>query len=118
MVAGQPPRAAEPAAIMNWTCSGTAEANDLRKPVKKIGLTANLGDRTVTVTGLTVVAHIDNADEVNIRFGGESATPGDFGITGAIDRMTGEAWYKTFKRDKDQKLIRHEMIDLVCKITP
>jgi hypothetical protein len=117
MMAAQSTRAAEPRAVMNWSCSGTAEANDSRRPVKKISLIANLADRTVTVSGLAVVAHIDNADDVNILFGGESATPGDFGITGAIDRVTGDAWYITFKRGKDKKLIRHEMIDLVCRIT-
>jgi hypothetical protein len=117
MIAAQSTRAAEPRAVMNWSCSGTAEANDSRRPVKKISLIANLADRTVTVSGLAVVAHIDNADDVNILFGGESATPGDFGIMGAIGRVTGDAWYITFKRGKDKKLIRHEMIDLVCKIT-
>ena len=116
MMAPQSARATEPLPVMNWSCSGTAEANDSRRPVKKISLIANLRDRTVTVSGLSVVAHIDNADDMNILFGGDSATPGEFGLMGAIDRVTGEAWYVTFKRGKDKKLIRHEMIDLVCKI--
>ena len=44
---------------MNFFCSGTAEANDTRRPVKKIGLIINIDERTVIVSGLSVVAHID-----------------------------------------------------------
>jgi len=47
---------------MNFSCSGTAEANDTRRPVKKIGLTINIDERTVTITGLSIVARIDRAD--------------------------------------------------------
>jgi hypothetical protein len=54
-------------------------------------------------------------DYVNIQFGGESTIPGDLGITGSIDRVTGEAWYLTFTRGKDKKVKRREMLDLVCK---
>jgi hypothetical protein len=31
---------------MNFSCSGSAEANDTRRPVKKIGLTINILERT------------------------------------------------------------------------
>jgi len=44
-------QAAEPAEVMNFSCSGTAEANDTRRPVKKIGLTINIDERTVTIIG-------------------------------------------------------------------
>ena len=115
LLAGQSLRAAEPAAVMNFSCSGTAEANDTRRPVKKIGLIINILERTVTVSGLSVVAHVDRADDVNILFGGESTIPGDLGVTGSIDRVTGEAWYLTFTRGKDKKVKRREMFDLVCK---
>ena len=108
-------RAAEPAAVMNFSCSGSAEANDTRRPVKKIGLTINILERTVTVSGLSVVAHVDSADDVNILFGGESTIPGDLGVTGSIDRVSGEAWYLTFTKGKDKKVKRREMFDLVCK---
>jgi hypothetical protein len=117
LMAAQFSQAAEPAAVMHFSCSGSAEANDSRRPVKKIELTINILERTVTVSGLSVVAHVDSADDVNILFGGESAIPGDFGITGSIDRVTGDAWYMTFTRGKDKKLKRHEMFDLVCKST-
>ena len=115
LLAGQSLRAAEPAAVMNFSCSGTAEANDTRRPVKKIGLTINILERTVTVSGLSVVAHVDTADDVNILFGGESTIPGDLGVTGSIDRVSGETWYLTFTRGKDKKVNRREMFDLVCK---
>jgi hypothetical protein len=36
---------------MNFFCSGTAEANDTRRPVKKIGLIINIDERTVIVSG-------------------------------------------------------------------
>ena len=64
---------------MNFFCSGTAEANDTRRPVKKIGLIINIDERTVIVSGLSVVAHIDRVDDVNILFGMESTAPGDIG---------------------------------------
>ena len=44
-------RAAEPEGVMNFFCSGTAEANDTRRPVKKIGLIINIDERTVIVSG-------------------------------------------------------------------
>jgi hypothetical protein len=72
LLPGDTLRAAEPAAVMNFSCSGSAEANDTRRPVKKIGLTINILERTVTVSGLSVVAHVDSADDVNILFSGES----------------------------------------------
>jgi hypothetical protein len=43
--------AAETEGVMNFSCSGTAEANDTRRPVKKIGLTINIDERTVTIIG-------------------------------------------------------------------
>ena len=86
-----------------------------RRPVKKIGLTINILERTVTVSGLSVFAHVDSADDVNILFGGESTIPGDLGVTGSIDRVSGEAWYLTFTKGKDKKVNRREMFDLVCK---
>jgi hypothetical protein len=100
---------------MNFSCSGSAEANDTRRPVKKIGLTINILERTVTVSGLSVFAHVDSADDVNILFGCESTIPGDLGVTGSIDRVSGEAWYLTFTKGKDKKVNRREMFDLVCK---
>jgi hypothetical protein len=45
----------------------------------------------VIVSGLPVVAHIDRVDDVNILFGMESTAPGDIGIMGSIDRITGDA---------------------------
>ena len=115
LLAGHTLRAAESAAVMNFSCSGSAEANDTRRPVKKIGVTINILERTVTVSGLSVVAHVDSADDVNILFGGESIIPGDLGVTGSIDRVSGEAWYLTFTKGKDKKVNRREMFDLVCK---
>jgi hypothetical protein len=102
-------QAAEPAGVMNLSCSGTAEANDTRRPVKKIGLIINIDERTVTISGLSVVARIDKIDDVNISFGVGSAAPADIGIMGGIDRTTGEAWYLTFTRAKDKKLRRGSM---------
>jgi len=51
LLPGHSLRAAEPAGVMNFSCSGTAEANDTRRPVKKIGLTINIDERTVTIIG-------------------------------------------------------------------
>jgi hypothetical protein len=115
LLPGHSLRAAEPAEVMNFSCSGTAEANDTRRPVKKIGLIINITERTVTVSGPSVVAHIDRVDDVNIAFGAESTAPGDIGIMGGIDRITGDAWYLTFTRAKDKKLKRGSMFELVCK---
>ena len=100
---------------MNFFCSGTAEANDTRRPVKKIGLIINIDERTVIVSGLSVFAHIDRVDDGNILFGMESTAPGDIGIMGGIDRTTGDAWYLTFTKGKNKKLKRGEMFELVCK---
>jgi hypothetical protein len=115
LLPGHSPRAAEPEGVMNFFCSGTAEANDTRRPVKKIGLIINIDERTVIVSGLSVVAHIDRVDDANILFGMESTAPGDIGIMGGIDRITGDAWYLTFTKDKNKKLKRGEMFELVCK---
>jgi hypothetical protein len=61
LLPGHSLRAAEPEGVMNFFCSGTAEANDTRRPVKKIGLIINIDERTVicqdflssrTLTGL------------------------------------------------------------------
>ena len=79
LLPGHSLRAAEPEGVMNFFCSGTAEANDTRRPVKKIGLIINIDERTVIVSGLSVVAHIDRVDDVNILFGMESTAPGDIG---------------------------------------
>ena len=51
----------------------------------------NIDERTVIVSGLSVVAHIDRVDDVNILFGMESTAPGDIGIMGGIDHITGDA---------------------------
>jgi hypothetical protein len=110
-------QAAEPAEVMNFSCSGTAEANDTRRPVKKIGLIVNIDERTVTISGPSVVARIDRVDSVNIPFGAESTAPGDIGLMGGIDRTTGDVWYLTFTRTKDGKLKRGSMFELTCKIT-
>ena len=75
LLPGHSLRAAEPEGVMNFFCSGTAEANDTRRPVKKIGLIINIDERTVIVSGLSVVAHIDRVDDVNILFGMESTAP-------------------------------------------
>jgi hypothetical protein len=115
LLPGHSLQAAEPAGVMNFSCSGTAEANDTRRPVKKIGLLINIDERTVTISGPSVVAHIDKVDDVNISFGVESTPPGNMGIMGSIDRVTGEAWYLTFTRAKDKKLKRGSMFELVCK---
>ena len=108
-------QAAEPEGVMNFSCSGTAEVNDTRRPVRKIGLIINIDERTVTISGPSAVAHIDKVDDVNISFGVGSAAPGDIGIMGSIDRVTGDAWYLTFTRAKDKKLKRGSMFELVCK---
>jgi hypothetical protein len=100
---------------MTFSCSGTAEANNTRRRVKQIGLIINIPERTVAVSGLSVVARIDKVDDVNIAFGAASTAAGYVGIMGGIDRNTGDAWYLTFARGKDQKLKRGEMFDLVCK---
>ena len=115
LLPGHSLRAAEPEGVMNFFCSGTAEANDTRRPVKKIGLIINIDERTVTVSGPSVVAHIDRVDDVNILFGAQSTAPCDIGIMGGIDRITGDTWYLTFTRGKDKKLKRGDMFDLVCK---
>jgi hypothetical protein len=115
LLPGHSLRAAEPEGVMHFFCSGTAEANDTRRPVKKIGLIINIDERTVIVSGLSVVAHIDRVDDVNILFGMESTTPGAIGIMGGIDRTTGDAWYLTFTKGKNKKLKRGEMFELVCK---
>ena len=99
LLPGHSLRAAEPEGVMNFFCSGTAEANDTRRPVKKIGLIINIDERT----------------DVNILFGIESTAPGDIGIMGGIDRITGDAWYLTFTKGKNKKLKRGEMFELVCK---
>jgi hypothetical protein len=51
LLPGHSLRAAEPEGVMNFFCSGTAEANDTRRPVKKIGLIINIDERTVIVSG-------------------------------------------------------------------
>ena len=100
---------------MTFSCSGTAEANNTRRPVKEIRLIINILERTVAISGLSVVARIDKVDNVNIAFGAASTDPGDVGIMGGIDHNTGDAWYLTFTRGKDKKLKRGDMFDLVCK---
>ncbi len=100
---------------MNFSCSGSAKANDTRRPVKKIGLIINIDERTVTISGFSVVAHIDKVDDVNVSFGVESTAPGDIGIMGGFDRVTGDAWYLTFTKAKGKKLKRGSMFELVCK---
>jgi hypothetical protein len=115
LLPGHSLRAAEPAGVINFACSGTAEANDTRRPAKKIGLIINIDERTVTVSGPSVVAHIDRLDDVSILFGAQSTAPGDIGIMGGIDRITGDTWYLTFTKGKNKKLKRGEMFELVCK---
>ena len=65
---------------MIFSCSGTAEANNTRRRVKEIRLIINILERTVAVSGLSVVARIDKVDDVNIAFGAASTAPGDVGI--------------------------------------
>ena len=86
LLPGHSLQAAEPAGLINFSCSGTAEENDTRRPVKKIGLIINIDERTVTISG-PLVAHIDRVDDANIAFGAESTAPGDIGIMGGIDPL-------------------------------
>ena len=115
LLPGHSVRAAEPEQVMTFSCSGTAEANSTRRRVKEIRLIINILERTVAISGLSVVARIDKVDNVNIAFGAASTDSGDVGIMGGIDHNTGDAWYLTFTRGKDKKLKRGDMFDLVCK---
>jgi hypothetical protein len=115
LLPGHSLRAAETEGVMNFSCSGTAEANDTGRPVKNIGLIINIAERTVTISGPSIVAHIDKVDDVNISFGVGSTVPGGIGIMGGIDRVTGDAWYLTFTKAKDKKLKRGSMFELACK---
>jgi len=115
LLPGHSLQAAEPAGVMNFSCSGTAEANDTRRPVKKIRLIINIDERTVTISGPSMVARIDKVDDVNISFGLEVRPLLASASWAALTSTTGEAWYLTFTRAKDKKLTRGSMFELVCK---
>jgi hypothetical protein len=116
VAATAPALAAEPA-VISLSCNGTV-ASDPEKPdpVKNFGLFVTPAAHTVS--GFSVVAHIDVIDDANVHFSGEQHDAlGGSSIMGTIDRVTGAAWVNTFIRAQDGKLLETRKWDLLCKVT-
>jgi hypothetical protein len=73
-------------------------------PVKKIGLVVNLAERTVTMSGVSVAAHIDSADAASISFV-LSATEVPYSFSAAGLRGTGTM--TVIVRPADIQRLRH-----------
>ena len=89
-------QAVEPT-VITLSCDGTVRDSRASvgkgKPIKNMGLVANLAERTASFS--SYVIHIDNVTAANISFSGDTTT--QFGvatgikitIVGDIDRVTG-----------------------------
>jgi hypothetical protein len=85
------------ATVITLSCDGTVRQSRARdgepKPVKDMGLIADLAEQTVSFS--RYVAHIDNVTPANISFSGKTVTHfnGQEGtkltVMGDIDRVTG-----------------------------
>lgn len=121
-LAGTDAQAAEPTVIY-LSCDGTDTATLYPtappEPVKRMGLVVNFADQTVSgFMADRTIAHIDYSDDATVSFYGES-TDGlqNSSITGVIDRVTGITQVHTAVNSKDQKVLRADDWDLVCKVT-
>jgi hypothetical protein len=135
LMAGQQARAADPA-VITLSCdgkitdtSGLSVGHDL-KPVEKMGIVANLNERTVSFMGF--IASISTVDAAAINFNGEQLGPAGqiasevglkMRIDGILDRVTGhmvaDVW--TYKKGADDPasllgdVTNH--YDVLCKAT-
>jgi hypothetical protein len=134
LMAGQQARAADPT-VITLSCNGkiidTGSAVDHDpKPIEKMGVVANLRERTVSFMGF--IASIGTVDAAAINFNGEQLGPagqiaGKAGLTiridGILDRVTGhmvaDVW--TYKKGADDpaSLLSDvtDHYDVLCKAT-
>jgi hypothetical protein len=99
------------------------------KPIEKMGVVANLNERTVSFMGF--VAPISNVDAASINFNGEQVGPAgkiarDAGntvrIDGILDRVTGHVvaditTYPTIKLSDPNAVFTTDHYDVLCKAT-
>jgi hypothetical protein len=123
--------AAQTPTVINLSCDGTvlpalSTGKEEGDPVKKMGMVVNLAERTVTMSGVSVSAHIDSADAASISFnatevpysfsaGGLRGT-GTMTVWGQLDRVTGAAFVSTTSTIIKDKWTT-QTYDLVCKVT-
>ena len=135
-IGGQHARAVEPKVII-LSCDGTVTDTSSTslpidrqpKPVKKMGVVANLNERTVSFMGW--VAPINLLDAASIQFGGGEIGPGaqiaakagyTQRIDGILDRVTGHMeadtmTYETKKLSDLSSSITKDHYDVLCKAT-
>jgi hypothetical protein len=109
-------QAAEPT-VITLSCDGTIRDSRASvrngKPIKNLGVVANLADKTVSFS--SYVIRIDNVTAANISFSGETTTQvgGAAGIkitvVGDIDRVTGAMTATT------ESPIWTDTYDLLCQ---
>jgi hypothetical protein len=109
-------QAAEPT-VITLSCDGTIRDSRASvrkvKPIKNMGVVANLADKTVSFS--SYVIRIDNVTAANISFSGETTTQvgGAAGIkitvVGDIDRVTGAMTATT------ESPIWTDTYDLLCQ---
>jgi hypothetical protein len=84
--------------------------------VKELVLTVNFNGKIVT--GFRTVGEIARADATTVLFSGRQSdkSGGSFGVSGAINRLTGAARVTLTSQDSDGKLSTEEEYDLTCKV--
>jgi hypothetical protein len=108
------PRAAEPT-VITLSCDGTlTDTTHQPKPIEKMGVVANLNERTVSFMGW--VAPIVNVDAAGINFDGKPVG-GVFPqrIDGYLDRVTGHMIADTTTSTLNSPIRDH--YDVLCKAT-
>ena len=114
-------RAADPT-VITLSCDGTVTDTSStpipvdreHKPIEKMGVVANLNERTVSFQGF--VAPISSVDAASINFNGER-------INGILDRITGHmiadamTLPTTDTRDRDHFDDTWDHYDVLCKAT-
>jgi len=119
---------AEPT-VITLSCDGTVADTSSTplpidrqpKPVEKMGVVANLNERTVSFMGF--IAPIALVDAASISFAGEDVGPKVApGIDGILDRVTGHmvadtSTYETKKLSDLNSVIIKDHIDVLCKAT-
>ena len=109
--------------IVTLSCDGTLTGKAHEpKPIEKMGVVANLNERTVSFIGF--IAPIGSADEASINFNGEQIGPMGSGpeyttrIDGILDRVTGHMIADTMTFFiKRMGVIGEDHYDLLCKVT-
>jgi hypothetical protein len=109
-------RAADPK-IITLSCDGTlTDTTHQPKPIEKVGVVANLNERTVSFMGW--VAPINNVDAAGINFNGKpvGGPEGDTQrIDGYLDRVTGHMIADTTTSSLNSPIRDH--YDVLCKVT-